>query len=250
MNVVVDGLMTNYRKTGKGRTIVCLPGWGDSQETFSKLAAELKDRYEVYALDLPGFGGTQAPPRAWNLQNYADFVISVVKKLKLNPYAVVGHSYGGAVAIKAIGSGLEADNLVLLASAGIRNKHSMRKKFLYAAAKTGKLPLYLLPADRRRKIRQKAYKSIGSDMTLLPHMEETFKKIIGEDMRDTAAALMLPALLVYGKTDKDTPPSDGRILNDAINGSVLEIIDAGHFLHQERPDEVARLIRGFLGDKN
>ena len=43
MNIVVDGLMVNYQKTGTGKkTIVCLPGWGDTAMSFSKLVEELQ----------------------------------------------------------------------------------------------------------------------------------------------------------------------------------------------------------------
>jgi pimeloyl-ACP methyl ester carboxylesterase len=248
MNVVVNGLMTNYRKIGSGKTLVFLHGWGDTSATFSKLIEELQGEYEILALDLPGFGGTQAPPNAWGLEDYADFIAAWQAKLGLKKLtAVVGHSYGGAAAIMAMGNHkLNADKLVLIASAGIRNKKPLRKKAMLAGAKMGRLPLYLLPKTRREKIRKQVYGSLGSDMLLLPHMELTFKRIIGEDVQTVAAKIKTPTLLIYGSKDKDTPPSDGRRFHNLIPGSRLETIDAGHFLHQEQSEDVARLIHDFL----
>jgi pimeloyl-ACP methyl ester carboxylesterase len=126
MNVVVNGLMINYQKTGNGKALVFLPGWGDSTQTYLELAARLKQDYEIYLLDLPGFGNSQPPAVAWNLDDYAEFLGAWLKKMDLKPQAIVGHSYGGAVAITAASKGDIANHLVLLASAGIRNKNKAR----------------------------------------------------------------------------------------------------------------------------
>src|SRR5436190_2312381 len=171
MNAVVDGLMTNYQKRGKGKkTIVLLHGWGANIDSFDKLSEYFVDKYTLLALDLPGFGGTQTPEQAWNLEHYAEFVASWLKKLKLSePYALIGHSFGGSVAITGLArKNFTSQNLVLLASAGIRNKNPLKKHGLKLIAKTGKKSLYLLPVANRRKIRNKFYKTIGSDITLLP----------------------------------------------------------------------------------
>ncbi|HSX17789.1 MAG TPA: alpha/beta hydrolase [Candidatus Saccharimonadales bacterium] len=250
MNVVVNGLMTNYQKVGSGRVILCLPGWADTTTSFSKLAEKLQGKYQLLILDLPGFGGTQPPPNAWGLEDYAGFVSDWLKKIdSRNIYATIGHSYGGAAAIMALSSNdYKSDRLVLLASAGVRNKKTVRKGALRVASKVAKIPLKLLPKRTRQKLRQKAYNNLGSDMLLLPHMELTYKRIIGEDVQARAKLLKLPTLLIYGTKDKDTPLEDGQILNNNISDSKLEVVDAGHFLHQERADEVAELVEGFLNN--
>jgi len=253
MNVVVEGLMVNYQKAGRGKEkVVCLPGWGDDLSSFAGLTDSLKDKFTVISLDLPGFGGTQTPASAWGLDNYANFVAQWLKKLKINqPYAIVGHSFGGSVAIDSLSSGkIKSKKLILLASAGIRNKQPARKKMLKAAAKTGKASLYFLPATSRRKLRGRFYRAIGSDSHLVPHMEDTFRQIITQDISAKAARLKLPALLVYGSRDKSTPIEDGWVLSQLIEGSKLEIIEAGHFLHQTNTQEVAGLITNFLKAKS
>lgn len=252
MNVVVNGLMTNYQKVGKGPLVVCLPGWADTGASFSKLAEKLQTRYTILSLDLPGFGGTQMPPNAWGLKDYANFVSEWLQKLdEKNVYAIIGHSYGGAVAIYGLSDkDFAANKLVLLASAGIRNKSSTRKKILKVAAKVAKGPLYLLPNHTRHKLRDKFYGAIGSDLTLLPHMELIFKRIIGEDVQAKARNLKLPTLLIYGKKDKDTPIADGQKLAAAIPNAKLDIIDGGHFLHQEQVNEASKLILEFLEHKS
>lgn len=248
MNVVVNGLMTNYHKVGKGKVILCLSGWGDTSKSFSKLAEKLQDKYTVLIVDLPGFGDTQAPDHAWELEDYSAFLAAWLQKIDTEELqAVIGHSYGGATAIAALSSGkIKAKKLILIASAGVRNKRLMYKTLVKSAAKIAKLPLYLLPAKARRRTREKVYKTLGSDMLLLPHMELTFKRIIGEDVQAMAQKLSLPTLLVFGSKDKDTPVEDGKLLASAIKNSQLEVVEAGHFLHQEQPEMLAQLIKDFL----
>src|SRR6266404_506004 len=202
MNVVVNGLMTNYQKVGKGKAVVFLPGWGDNVTTFSNLVERVKQNYEFYCLDLPGFGGTYAPPAAWNLHEYSDFVKAWLKKLGLDPFAMVCHSYGGAVAMIDASGKTDIDKLILIASAGIRDKNRLRKSLMSGVAKIGKVTLYALPSSRSRKIKERIYKSIGSDLMLLPHMEQTYRRIINEDVRQIAAKIIIPTLLIYGSHDK------------------------------------------------
>jgi pimeloyl-ACP methyl ester carboxylesterase len=246
MNVVVDGLMTNFLKAGKGKTIIMLHGWGDDSRTFLPLIEKLKQSYEIYALDLPGFGGTQAPPEAWGLNDYADFLEAWLAKLGLQPFVLIGHSNGGAVAVVTAGKRKVSDKLILLASSGVRNKRPLRKKIIKAGAKAGKIPLLVLPAKKRQSVKAKLYEAAGSEAMLIPHMQETFRKIVATDIRPMANQVSVPTLLVYGSSDKQTPTSDGHMLTRSIKGSRMEIIKAGHFLHQEEPDKVARLIKEFL----
>ena len=251
MNVVVNGLMTNYSKVGKERVVVCLPGWGDSTTAFDKLANVLKETYTVLSLDLPGFGGSQAPSQAWSLEDYANFTRDWLKKINVGKvYAIVSHSYGGSIAIAGIGdSKLDCERLVLLASAGVRDNKVLKRKTVELATKIAKYPTLVLPRHYRRKLRHKVYESVGSDMLLLPRMEQTFKMIIREDVRPRARLINVPTLLIYGSKDDQTPVSYGRLLTAAIAGSNLEIIQgAGHFLLSDSAEQVSKLVKEFLNN--
>jgi pimeloyl-ACP methyl ester carboxylesterase len=78
-------------------------------------------------------------------------------------------------------------------------------------------------------------------------MQETFKKVVGRDVRNDAAKITVPTLLVYGSRDMDTPVEFGRTYAGLIKNSELEIIpDAGHLLHIENNEVVVGIIRKFL----
>ena len=100
MQVVVNSLLTQYERMGAGKLVLILHGWGDSSKGWLEPAKQLAKHFEVVTVDLPGFGGTQMPEKAWGLSDYAAFIEHFLKKTRLQPYAVVGHSNGGATAIR------------------------------------------------------------------------------------------------------------------------------------------------------
>lgn len=253
MQTVVNKLLTNYTQVGDGsHSILFLHGWADNSLTFSQLAKEVVAKNQNYAailLDLPGFGGTQAPATAWDLPDYAEFVAQFLVKVKLKPVIIVGHSNGGAIAINGIANGvLETDKLILIASAGIRNT-SLKKHALRALAKPAKLALRAAPKTTQKRIKQKLYNAIGSDYLIAEHMQDTFKNIVAYDVRLEAAKITVSACLIYGESDTATPPAYGRLLAANMPKATLEVIPlSGHFVHHEQVYKVARICNDFIGN--
>ncbi len=248
MQVVVDSLLTNYEVTGNGPLIVLLHGWGDSSAGLKGLQTALAKHFKVIALDLPGFGSTEAPHDVWGLDDYARFVSSFLKKIDGGPVAVLaGHSNGGAIAVRGLANGsLQADKLVLIASAGIRGVYKGRVKALRYITKAGKALTAPLPKSVKQKLRKKVYTTVGSDMLVAEHLQETFKRVVTDDIREDAAALALPTLLIYGEQDQAAPVWYGETFHQLIDGSVLEILpEAGHFVHIDRPADVIKAIEDF-----
>ena len=249
MQIVVDGLLTHYQLQGKGKLVLLLHGWGDSSKGLAALQTQLSASYQVLAIDLPGFGASQVPKQAWGLNEYAEFVAAVVEKLKLKqPYALVGHSNGGAVAICGVAQDvLQPRKLILLAAAGIRHKNEARKAVLSLLAKTGNLATLWMPERYRRTLRESLYKAAGSDQLVVPGMEATFKRIVSQDVQADAARIDTPTLLIFGEQDKAVPLADGERYHQLLANSQLEVLPAvGHFVHLERPSGVGKLIQDFL----
>lgn len=249
MQVMVDGLLTTYETAGQGKTIVLLHGWGDRAAGLQNILMALAKHYRVIAPDLPGFGGTQISANVWGLDEYATFVARLLDKLDVKDlYAVVGHSNGGAIAIRGVASGvLPAKRLVLLASAGIRGEHAGRQRVLQSATKVGKFITMPLPDPAKRALRRQLYHLVRSDMMVAEHIQETFKRIVSEDVRKDAAKITIPTLLIYGDKDRSTPARYGDLLHRRINGSKLVILGGGgHFVHLDRPGETMKAVEEFL----
>lgn len=248
MKLIVNGVATHYEKTGSGPTILLLHGWADSLNTFKNLTEKLSASYEIVVVDLPGFGASETPQTAYDLDAYAQFVSDFVKKLNIDVFAVLGHSNGGAIAIKAISKNLiQPQKLVLLASAGIRSRQNGKKIALRIGAKAVKIPLQLLPKNAQNKIKKQAYGAIGSDLYAAEHMQGTFKRVVSEDVLRLTDKIRIPVLLLYGNEDKDTPVLYGTIFKERFPHAELEIIPgSGHFLHQTHSEAVSASILKFF----
>lgn len=249
MNVVVENLLTNYTLRGKGKLVLLLHGWGDSAKGLAGLQANLAEKYQVLAVDLPGFGGTQAPEEVWNLDDYARFLQGLLKKLDLSqPYAVIGHSNGGALAIRAVSlKCLQPEKIVLLAASGVRTSNKIKRFILKIIAKTGDIATLWMPERYRQSLRRSLYGVAGSDMLVAPHLQETFKKTVRQDVQADAAAIDVPTLLIYAADDEAIPVTDGERYQQIIKNSQLEIIPAaGHFVHLDQLEKVTKLVGDFL----
>lgn len=249
MQIIVNDLLVHYELQGKGKAVLLLHGWGDRAAGLAVVQQALAKQYKVLSLDLPGFGSTQAPAEIWNLDDYATFVQLLLDKLKIKDlYAVIGHSNGGALAIRAIRlKKLQPQKLVLLAASGIRTRNSLRRIMLNITAKAGNLATLWMPQRYRRALRESLYQAAGSDMLVVPHLQETFKKTVRQDVQKDAEELKLPTLLIYADNDDAVPLADGQLYSRLIENSHLKVVTgAGHFIHLDRPEKVNKLIMDFL----
>ena len=248
----IDGLEVNYIDEGTGRPLVFLHGWGTSAANMWPLAEAFSERHRVIVLDFPGFGESVRPEATWKVMDYAQFLVKFLAELGIErPHALIGHSFGGRVSIKALGTGLlESDKLILIDSAGVKPSDSMRKLAYKLIAKSGKAALSA-PGLRRfsSKARAKLYESAGStDYMNAEGMRDILIATVGEDLKENAKTITVPTLIVWGSEDKETPLSDARFFHTASAGSQLKIIQgAGHFAHTDAPRKVARFMREFLG---
>ena len=248
MKCIVSGLAVEYEDRGSGDSIVMLHGWKDDLRTFDAIAPSLSGRFRIIRVDLPGFGGSEAPKGDWMLDDYVGFVKDFLIKLNIKPDILVGHSFGGRVTIKGIATNkFSAKKIVLISSAGIAHRKTLKNLILAILAKIGRVVTAIpLISFWKQNIRRRLYKHIGSDYFRAGALSGTFRNIIKEDLSENARNIGVPTLIIWGSEDDTTPISEGKRLNKLIYGSKLEVIGgAGHFVHQERPEEVVNLISKF-----
>lgn len=249
--VIVNKQLVSYNRAGSGKPVLLLHGWGDSAAGLQNVIDNLAKKYDVIALDLPGFGASEDPKnQPWGVDTYAKFVGSFLDKLNItNLYAIIGHSNGGSIAIWGIAnSAFNANKLVLLAAAGIRNqsKKPLHKKLAFNTAKTISK---LLPTQLQSNIRKNVYQKSGSDIFVAPHLEPSFRLLVSQDMREFSKLINIPTLLIYGQNDTATPVAYGEIYNKNITNSRLVVVEnAGHFVHIDAEHTTLKAINNFLGD--
>lgn len=252
MQININGYNINYESVGEGRAVLMLHGWGSSLDAYKLLTAAFCDKFRMISLDFPGFGGSDMPKEAWEVDQFADITLKFIDMLGLKNPIMIGHSFGGRVIIKLAGSGMVTpEKIILIDSAGIKPKRSIRSKIRLAVFKTGKwfLTLPLLKkytASALDKLR--AYFG-SSDYNSAPSvMRQTLVRVINEDLRGYMPSIKAPTLLIWGENDTATPLGDAKIMEQLIPDSGLCVIKGtGHFSFVQRPYEVHAIIASFLG---
>jgi len=263
-----------------GKPIFFLHGWGGKKEGWEALIEKLQltDRH-FFALDLPGFGKSEEPTRAWTVRDYVDFFDAFVKEMYKKfglegNYDLVVHSFGGRMAIwkashldEAQAKELHAggtqvnnsfaektsphvDKMVFIAAAGIKPLRTLEMKAAGLVAKLGKgflkIPVLGKGAALGRKLLYKALRAQDYEKTS-GVMRETFVKVIGEDLKPYIAQIHHPTLLIWGENDSYVPLKDAFYMNKNVIGSQLRVISNGkHGIHKTHPAEVAAWIQEFL----
>lgn len=251
--VRIEGLVTYYKTLGKGKPLVLLHGWGGSSQSFYEMSRYLSRDHRVIMVDLPGFGQTDAPLEPWNVDRYAQFLLSFIHRLSLRQFALCGHSFGGRVALRfaAVHPHL-VDRLILLAASGIRHEKSPEEKTANLLSRIGKKVFSLSPlkhvGDPARwlfyKIIRRSDYYQASEM-----MKATMRMIIEDDLTPTLSLITVPTLIVWGQKDDYVPLADAHLMQRRIRNARLEIIKgADHFLPRKYPQETALMIQRFLSN--
>ncbi len=198
-----------------------------------------------YSIDLPGFGKSRAPTSPWHVSDYANVVQSFIEKLGLKSVTLVGHSFGGRVAIKLAATHPDAiGKLILVSSAGIRAEPRM-KTLKFVAAKILKpffAPTFMQP------LRRKLYALIGAeDYILTPKLQQTFRNVASEDLIPFLPRIQADTLIIWGKKDRVTRLNFAQRMARAIPRSRLVILPgAGHFSFLDQPEEFFQAVTEFL----
>lgn len=99
----VQGRSASYSVAGSGLPVVMLHGWALAQHTYRDVIETIAAQgCQVIAPAMPGFGGTaDLPGKAFSIRGYAQWVADFLDGLELTePAVVVGHSFGGGVAVQ------------------------------------------------------------------------------------------------------------------------------------------------------
>jgi pimeloyl-ACP methyl ester carboxylesterase len=260
------GTRLRYLAGGEGEPLVLVHGLGGAAANWVALAPLLLPGRRLLVPELPGHGGSSPLPAAPSLNGYADRLGLLLEHEGIAPAAIVGHSLGGAIALRlAIRRPEAVSALVLAGAAGIS---SATRSARYALTVTGILkPGRKIAPHRGRVARSALLKRIvfgrwgASDPPALPpevvdgflagparHTDtvSAAKALVRDDVRADLDGVRCRCLVLWGARDNQLPVADAFDYARRLRAPLRVIGDCGHLLIGERPDACADAIHGFL----
>ncbi len=255
MEVTVNGLKVEYLDSGSDKpTVLFLHGWGAPVSSYRVLTDYLAQHFRVVAPDLPGFGGSEEPPAAWCVDDYADFILDFAQALALREVILMCHSFGGRISIKLLARDtlpFTVKKAVFIDAAGIRPKRGAKYYFkVYSFKLMKKLAGVTLIAKVCPSLVERVKKRSGSAdyRNASERMRQVMVRCIEEDLTALLPAIRVSTLLIWGELDTATPLSDGQKMEKAIpDAGLVTLKGAGHFSFAERWGQCSRVLDSFLG---
>ena len=248
-----------------GTPLVLLHGFGGSSYSWRRVTPKLAERHPVLAPDLYGFGYTERPedPAAYTRTGQVGLVLGLMDALGLEGVHLVGHSYGGSLAVAlATRHPRRVRSLVLVDAAHPSYPQTRRRSI----ARLGPYNAFYVRVLglRRRVIARGLERSYHDDELAKPEVVDAYLERLRVEgavrayrgltvpqpdpgpeveLSDVAA----PTLVLWGTEDPLISVGSGREATGEIPGATfVEIPEAGHAPHEERPAEVADRILAFL----
>ncbi|OGH18738.1 MAG: hypothetical protein A3C22_00355 [Candidatus Levybacteria bacterium RIFCSPHIGHO2_02_FULL_37_10] len=203
--------------------IIILHGWTKNLDKWKNFLANLdKKRIDYEFPKIPGLTGNLNG--VWNLDDYIKWLGKIIDQQN-NKVILIGHSNGGRIALAFTNRYPEkVEKLILIDSAGIRHNElplRIKRAVFGIFAKIGKkFTSSRILKDLLYKIaREPDYKDLS------PNVKQTMLNLISADLKPILPQITAPTLIIWGRKDKITPFSDGKLMHSLIENSKLEIIE-------------------------
>ena len=239
MKINIKNVSVNYIQYGEGKDIILLHGWGQNIEMMKPIGDNLCNRFRINIIDLPGFGESEEPKEIWSIHDYSDMLEIFIKKLDIKKPIIMGHSFGGRVAIR-YSSNHPIEKLVLFGAPCIRISEN--------------LPLYIkvLKAIKRlpglNEFGEYMKKYIGSRdyKAASPVMRQILVNVVNEDLSKYAREIEEPTLLIWGDNDTEAPVNDAKELEKIMIDAGLIILHGSHYAYLENLAQVINILNNFI----
>jgi len=241
----------HIERSGSGFPVVLLHGWGASSDLFKPTIAGMQDSFDLIAPDFPGFGATPAPPAAWAVDDYVEWIIRLLDSLDIQRAHIIGHSFGGRVAIKLASRWPDrVEKLALTDSAGIRPRRSVgywiRTRRFKTVRRIAQSPL-APPAFRQWAKGWMATQGSSDYQQAAGTVRASFVRVVNEDLREQLPTITAPTLLLWGDRDEDTPLADGKLMEQLIPDAGLVVFEGcGHYAYLEQSARFCHIVKTFF----
>ena len=242
MKITVKDVSVNYIRYGdsKKKSVVFLHGWGQNIEMMKPLSDARIDDNDCIVIDLPGFGESEEPKFAWQVDDYTECVKEILDKLNVKKPILIGHSFGGKISL-LYASKYDVEKLILFGSPFRKEiaKTSLKTKMLKTAKK---IPVL-------NKLEDIAKKHIGSTdyKNATPIMRDILVNTVNDDITEKVKKIKCPTLLVWGDLDDQVSIDDAYLLESLIKDAGLVVYEnCTHYAYLERLGQTINVMNSFL----
>ena len=243
--IELEGVRVAMEVTGSGRPLILMHGWGCDHSTVRSIAATAALTHTVYNIDFPGFGASEEPAEVWGVERYT----RLIESEKLESPVLVGHSFGGRVAI-LFASRNKADKVILVDAAGIKPRRTLKYYLKVYSFKAGKKFWELILGKEKAQARidrMRARRGSSDYAGASPMMRRILSKVVNEDLTDRLPLISAPALLIWGENDTATPLSDAKKMARLIPDSgLVSFPGCGHYSFLDNPGQFRAVLSSFL----
>ena len=239
MEIKLNNTTIHYEQYGKGHDILLLHGWGQNIEMMKPVGDLLAHKYRITILDFPGFGNSEEPKEVWTVEDYATVVEELVKALKIKKPIVMGHSFGGRVAL-VYSSKNPIEKLVLFASPCFKvyNSDNFKVRMLKTLKKVPGLDK--VGEHMKKYIGSRDYKAAS------PTIRKTFVNVVNEDLGKYAKEIEEPTLIIWGEQDQEVTYVEEKMIEDTMIDAALITLPGTHYAYLENLHQIMRILESFL----
>jgi pimeloyl-ACP methyl ester carboxylesterase len=264
LSVDVDGITTNYHRSGSGPVVLLVHGSGPGVSAFANwrlTMPTLAEHFDVIAPDIVGFGFTDRPEGFdYSLESWRAHLLGFADALELETFSIVGNSFGGGLAISMAAHAPDrVERLVLMGACGVSFPitDGLDRVWGYEpslATMRGLLDIFAFdPAYATDELAELRYAA-----SVRPGFQESFSAMFPAPRQRWVDALATPedviadlphrTLVVHGRDDRIIPLSNAFRLLELIDDAQLHVFGrCGHWTQIEHAQEFNALVADFLG---
>lgn len=247
VQITSNNILINYRVFGHRNkpSMLVLHGWGRSSAEWVPFAKNFSDSHYVIVPDLPGFGNSSFfdKKEGATLQDYTETIEIFINKLCLKDITLLGHSFGGKVAINLSDKRNLVKKLFLIAPSGVE-EIGLKASIYINIAKLLKKQKEKIPSF----IYNRLFNLMASkDYKNSKKLKKTFKNIVNEKIHNKAKKIQVPTIIIWGEEDKVLPVKYSSTVKKNIKNSLVRIIwGAGHSPHIEDLRQFSKTVKEYL----
>ena len=243
-----------FKKEGKGPGVVLIHGFGGNRDAWAEISKRLKKDHTVLSVDLPGHGDSAPPPLkegAADLDAIGSEIAKLIRKQKIEPVLLVGHSIGGAIAVRvALADPKVARGIILVDSSLAPIPKAFTEKLEKDLDSNASAALGTFLGGLCRGETQKAKLVKDALKVPLPVLKAYLRALGGDSLGTRAASIHAPVTLFASILLIPDPTKEKESLKQlGLDGipklTVSYFVDAKHWIMWDDPDTFEILFNDF-----